>query len=254
MKDRSDGKRLLIPTFFVLMLGLGGCAELDLAPSGPIFPWEKAKTDVVPGLASPADRIAVVRKLRQKAAWAKPAEQERISGELAAAFADEADPLIRAEIVRAAGGYRTATAASVLRTAVNDSDSDVRVGACEGWGKRGGPEAVEILSSTLASDVDSDVRLAAARALGQTGDHTPKPLEYGGFVWGLGADPRAVAALGKILDDRDPAMQYVAVQSLRNVTGKDFDGDVDRWRQYVRGETPGPKKPVSIAERIRGMF
>lgn len=236
MMDRTDGKRLLIPALCVLMLGFGGCAELGLAPSGPIWPWGKAKTDVVPGLPSPADRIAVVRKLRQKAAWAKPAEQERISGELAAAFTEEADPLIRAEIVRAAGGYPTATAASVLRTAVNDSDSDVRVAACEGWGKRGGPEAVEILSSTLGSDVDADVRLAAARALGQTGD------------------PGAVAALGEALEDRDPAMQYVAVQSLRNVTGKDFDGDVSRWRQYVRGETPGPRKPVSIAERLRGMF
>lgn len=236
MKDRSDGKRLLIPAFCVLVLGLGGCAELDLAPSGPIWPWGKAKTDVVPGLASPADRIAVLRKLRQKAAWAKPAEQQRISGELAAAFADEADPLIRAEIVRAAGGYRTATSASLLREAVSDSYSDVRVAACEAWGKQGGPEAAGILSGALSSDVDSDVRLAAARALGETGD------------------PGAVAALGEVLEDRDPAMQYLAVKSLRNVTGKDFDGDVNRWRQYVRGETPGPKKPVSIAERFRRLF
>jgi len=236
MKDRSDGKRLLIPACCVLMLVLGGCAELDLAPSGPIFPWEKARTDVVPGLVSPADRLAVLRKMREKAAWAKPDEQERISDELAAAFAEEADPLIRAEIVRAAGGYPTATADSLLRTAMNDSDSDVRVAGCEGWGKRRSPEAVGLLSSTLASDVDADVRLAAARALGETGD------------------PGAVAALGEALEDRDPAMQYLAVRSLKNVTGKDLDGDVERWRQYVRGETPGPRKPVSIAERIRGMF
>ena len=32
----------------------------------------------------------------------------------------------------------------------------------------------------------------------------------------------------------------MAVLSLKKVTGKDFGNDVNRWQQYVRGETPPP--------------
>jgi HEAT repeat protein len=172
----------------------------------------------------------------RKAAWAKPDEQERISGELAAAFPVEADPLIRLEIVRALDGYPTAAAASTLDAALGDSDGDVRIAACKVWGERGGPEAVAKLQGVLASDLDQDVRLAAARALGETGD------------------PAAVSALGDALADADPAMQYRAVQSLRSVTGEDFGNDVNRWRQYVRGESPAPENPTPIVQRFRRLF
>jgi len=49
-------------------------------------------------------------------------------------------------------------------------------------------------------------------------------------------------------------MQYLAVSSLRKVSDQDFGNDVNQWRQYVKGETPTPSKPVSIVERIRQMF
>jgi HEAT repeat protein len=92
------------------------------------------------------------------------------------------------------------------------------------------------LSELLKSDVDTDVRLAAARALGQTHDQA------------------AVAALGAALEDRDPAMQYRAVQSLQELTGKNLGNNVERWQQYVRGEAPKTQEPTSLAERFRKMF
>lgn len=227
--------------FVVLGLGCGipallGCAEFEPARVWALRMIHRDFSDTVPGLVSPAERIAVLRKMGQKAASADPLEQQRISAELAAALAAEADPLIRMEIVRALGGYATPEAASALAAALNDPDCDVRVAACEAWGKRGGPEATASLSRVLSSDLDMDVRLAAARALGETGD------------------PGAVVPLGEALEDRDPAMQYLAVQGLRNTTGEDFGNDVSQWRLYVRGELPPAERSISLVERLRRLY
>ena len=80
----------------------------------------------------------------------------------------------------------------------------------------------------------SDVRLAAAKALGET------------------RNPAAVPALGEALADADPAMQYRAVLSLKQATGKDLGNSVDRWQQYVKGEQPAPAP--TLGERIRNWF
>jgi len=62
-----------------------------------------------------------------------------------------------------------------------------------------------------------------------------------------------MAALVVALDARDPALQYVGVQSLKTITGLEYGGDVAKWRQVATGGTPTPSapKPPSIAERIR---
>jgi hypothetical protein len=213
-----------------------GCSGSRPGGKLAFWPFNRGEADRVPGITLPAERVATLRDMGKKASWAKPEEQERISSELAAAFEDEPDPLIRLEIVRAVGQYRTATAESVLDAALDDSQADIRMVACRALGERGGPEAAAKLSETLRSDLDIDVRLTAAQALGQT------------------ADPSAVAALGEALEDRDPAMQYQAVQSLHTVTGEDLGNDVNRWRQYVKGEPPGPAESISVAQRIRGLF
>jgi HEAT repeat protein len=202
-----------------------------------VWPFNRNRSDTVPGIPSPAERIATLRKMRQQAAWAKPDEQASTSGELAAAFQAESDPLVRIEILRAIAAYPPSEASTaVLQASLEDPEPDVRVAACIAWGERGGPEAVAKLSDALANDANADVRLTAAKALGKTGDRG------------------AVAALGKALEERNPAMQYQAVASLREVTGENLGNDVDQWRQYVKGEPPTPSKPISIAERIRHVF
>ena len=221
---------------FVFVAGAVGW--LGCAGSKPALRWPTAtnRTDFVPGIVPPAERIDTLRSLGRKAAGAGPAEQQTISADLAAVYEREEDPLIRAEIVRAMGGYPTESAAFVLESAVGDSDSDVRLAACEALGKRGDPEAVGMLTTVLSSDMDIDVRMAAARALGETGDSA------------------AVSPLGRILEERDPALQHQAVMSLRKCSGQDLGNDVNRWRQYVRGETPDPPRSISVAERVKRLF
>ncbi len=117
---------------------------------------------------------------------------------------------------------------------MDDPDRQVRVAACEAWGRHGGDaQAVALLAEAMRSDVEADVRLAAARALGET------------------KNPAATAPLGEALNDPDPAMQYQAALALKKTTGKDFGDDIGRWQRYVRGE---PEPTSSLAERMRHLF
>jgi hypothetical protein len=225
--DRTHSRRVLLLIACLVIPALCGCEELKF--------WAP-RSDVVPGITPPGQRMAVLEQVRVHAAWAKPQELEPISRQLAAVFRQETDPILKAEIVRVLGVYPTAESLAVLRTAVNDSDAEVRIAACLGWGRRKGPEAAAAMSQALASDVDGDVRLAAAEALGDIGDRS------------------GVAALGSVLEDKDPAMQYRAVASLKKCTDQDFGDDVNRWREYVQNESTGPDKAVSVGQRIGRNF
>jgi HEAT repeat protein len=189
------------------------------------------QTEQVPGVASPAERRNSLQELAKRAPKMDVAEKEQAAKDLAGEIAHEEDPILRMEILHTLSVFVGPTADSVFRLAVNDPDADVRVYACTRWGTRSGPERVRILSGVLASDVDKDVRLAAARALGQSRDAAAAP------------------ALGNALEDPDPAMQYVAVTSLHNVTGKDLGNDVDRWRAYVKANYPKSADSPVLAGR-----
>jgi len=143
--------------------------------------------------------------------------------------------LVRLEVVRTLGAFPEAAEAT-LRQAAKDSDADVRVAVCQALGRQKGAVALEVLRERLAGDTDIDVRLAAAKSLGEV------------------RDPAAVKALGAALEERDPAMQYQAVCSLRKVSPNDLGNDVERWRQYLRDGAIAPTRPVSLAEWFHSFF
>ena len=223
-------RQLAVLTVSLAGLAWGGCA------SSPAWhwPWDKPKpVEQASDIPSPAETTAAIQKMGEEAAKATPEEQQRLSQQLSEMIRKEKDPLIRAEIVRVVAKCSTATATQVALAAIKDPDSDVRLAACDALGKRGGAAAVAALSDALKLDLESEVRLAAAKALGET------------------HDPAAVPALGVALEDQDPAMQYRAVNSLRAISGKDLGNDVQRWRQYVKGELP---PEPTFAERLRNLF
>jgi HEAT repeat protein len=225
-------QRLLLTLCGIAALGIGGCADMDILPTW--VPFQGAVSDPLPGVVTPAQRIAELRKWSAEAAKATPQQKQAISEQLAVSIRTEKDPLIRAEIIRTLGAYPSASADGILKAAMNDPDTEVRIAACDAWGKRHDDQAVELLGAAMNGDVASEVRLTAAKALGDT------------------QNPAAVKPLGNALTDADPAMQYLAVLSLKKVTGKDFGNDVNRWQQYVRDGTPPP--PPSWAERLRQWF
>ncbi len=228
----AGGRKILLMLCGLAAVTAAGCAELDFLPSW--VPFQGPASDVLPGVVPPAQRISELQKLSETAAGKTAEEKVKISGELAVSIRTERDPVIRVEIIRALGHYPGAAADAILKAALSDPETNVRVVACEAWGHHGSPEAVALLSEALRSDVQSDVRLAAAKALGET------------------RNAAAVPALGEALSDADPAMQYRAMLSLEQVTGKDLGDHLDRWQQYVKGEQP-PADPT-LGERARHIF
>ncbi len=200
----------------------GGCANI------PPMPWDEP--DVVPGIVPPGERVAELRKLRADAGRASAEHKELVVAGLAEQIVQETDASLRAEIVRTLAVYPTDQSKRILRHALEDVDRHVRIAACEAWGKIPHPEAVSLLGETLQADTDIDVRLAAAKALGRT------------------RDSQAAAALAPALADADPAMQYRATLSLRQVTGKNF-GTIAAWRQYLHQANTPESRPAAVADR-----
>jgi HEAT repeat protein len=228
----ASGRRFLLMLCGLAAVTAAGCADVDFLPSW--MPFQGPASDKLPGVVTPRERIEKLRAMSDTAGSVSSDERLRRSQQLAADIRSEKDPLIRLEIIHALGRYPGPAADAILKAALGDTDVQVRVAACEAWGRRGDAQAVALLSEALRSDVDADVRLAATKALGET------------------KNPAATPALGEALNDGDPAMQYQAVLSLKKATGKDLGDDVDRWQRYVRGEPPGPAP--SLAERIRRLF
>ncbi|MCE5303895.1 MAG: HEAT repeat domain-containing protein [Planctomycetaceae bacterium] len=227
-----DGRSIIGWFLGGMVLLTAGCADLDIFPAW--MPFQGPVSDTMPGVVPPGERIVKIQKLSAEAGSASPEQKRQVSQQLAQSIRDEKDPLIRMEILRALGHYPGPESDAVLKAAIADPDGQVRMAACDAFGKRHDAESVKLLSETLRSDVDADVRLTAALALGET------------------KNPAAVPALGDALNDADPAMQYRAVLALKQVTGKDLGNDVRRWQQYVKGEPIDP--PPSMAEQWRHLF
>jgi HEAT repeat protein len=225
-------KRILMVICGLVATSAIGCADLDIMPSW--VPFQGPRSDKLPGVVTPAERITELKKLREAAVSASADEKARVAQQLTDSIKTESDPLIRLEILRTLSSYPSGESWVILKAALSDSDVHVRVVACEAWGKRGDAEAVQLLTETLRSDVEADVRLAAAKSLGMTKNQA------------------ALAALGEALDDSDPAMQYRAMLSLKEMTGKDLGSDVHRWQAYVKGEKPEPQP--SWAQRVFPWF
>jgi HEAT repeat protein len=208
------------------LLAASGCAQSP-TQSAFRFPWQQPP-EKIPGVKTPQERIEELKALPLASAPAVDGLAEQLAKEIQ----HEQDPLVRLHIVRTLAKMPGPLASAVLHAGLEDPDESVRVACCEAWGSRGGPEAVEELSTVLQAESNIDVRMAAAKALGET------------------KNAAAVNPLAEVLADNDPAIQRRAIESLKSVSGKDYGYDVKAWRQYAAGEKV-ETKPVSIAERLR---
>jgi hypothetical protein len=220
--------------FAVCALALGGCRSLSMPQFWP-FP-ERERTTFI----TPAMRSAAIAEFGNRSTGVDSPEQREITDQLARQIQVEPDPLVRQAVIHAIAEFKTPMAQQVLEAGLADQDEMVRVACCEEMAERAAAgvtdpaySPIPSLAKALREDKDQNVRLAAAKALG-----TMK-------------SPEAIQALTVALDDRDPALQYVGVQSMREITGKDYGPNVQSWRQFAAGQTPPAPERPSIAERLR---
>jgi hypothetical protein len=211
----------------VAILTLAGCHSF-LGYRG----WPYPEVDHT-SFHTPSLRIDAVKQFATRADGTDSPDQREYTDQLARQIQIEPDPLVREAIVRATGEFRTPLAYQIIEAGLRDEAPQVRIACCQSLGTRAETSSVASLAGVVRDDEDQDVRLAAVEALGNI------------------KDPTAIAAVSIALDDRDPAMQYVGVQSMKSITGKDYGGDVEAWRQVASGGSPPEPPAPSIAERIK---
>jgi HEAT repeat protein len=145
-----------------------------------------------------------------------PAERQQVSRQLSERLKRESQPAVRLEIVKTLGSYSTSSARAGLQQALQDGSDDLRIEACRSLAQHQSSEACQMLCGALQSETHTDVRLEAVTALGQF------------------KDPYAMEALGQALDDGDPAVQYLAMRSLKEATGEDAGNRLADWKQVAQ--------------------
>lgn len=214
----------------LLIAAVAGCASWS-----PFAGRDKAAREREQYGPTADQRLKQVAEDAKAAAAGSHEARVEFTKKLATAMLEEHDPRVRCGILDVASRFDDPAALSICRGGLQDPDEHVRLAACAVWGRRGGPEAVDLLAVRYRSDPELDVRLRALKALGECRDDT------------------AVAVLAKALEDSDPAVQYRAVAALKQVTGKNLGNDVNRWREWV-ADPEGSNAEWSIAEAFRQLF
>ena len=208
-----------------------GCAELNWL--NPISRKQWAEDEKI--LPSYFTHLQRIRALESQAARMDPMEQQRVAGELTRLIREDANIVLRVAAVHSISAFPPELCLQAIQFAAADSNSELRVAACEALGKLGSPDAVDLLAALVESDQDLDVRLAATRELGAFSEN------------------RSLYALGVALNDPNPALQYRAVQSLKRASGRNYGDDIAMWRSWTRGENPIEPSP-SLAEQFKRWF
>jgi HEAT repeat protein len=211
-------------------LMLTGCASWS--------PWkrrEKAVRDQEKYGFTADTRIKKLAE-RSKAVKSESTQQQmEFTQDLVRMMLEEHDPRVRGKILDTAAEYDTSAATAICTGAMQDPNETVRIRACDVWAKRGGPDAVQLLATRFQTDADLDVRLRALKMLGEL------------------KDKQAIPVLARALEDADPAVQYRAVASLKQVSGRDLGNDVNAWREWAV-DPEAHKAEWSIAEGFRRLF
>jgi len=222
----------------LVLASSAGCRDAllyDLSWGWPGFREKEDPAELARYGVMPLQRMQEIEVLAAKATAGSALEREQVTQELARRIQKEMDPIVRTKIMTALGSTQTPTAVAVLRAGVRDPDAGVRLACCAAWGKQGGREAIELLEGVIRSDKEVDVRLAAIAALGKLKDRS------------------CIPALAPALEDSDIAVQFRAMESMKQISGRDYGHDVQKWREYAQGGQP-VEPPVSVADRIRNFF
>lgn len=214
-------------------VALVGCADGPIPELAGLNPWVRQQWDEDEKYGPTFHtRLSELATLRAVAGSTSQVEQEVMTAELVKSYRTERSTAMRVEILRTLAEFPTQSAQTTLLEAVTDAQPKIRMVACTGLGKRQCPESLAALGTAVGGDADLDVRLEAARALQSF------------------RDPAAAKALSVALEDNDPALQKVAMESLGTITGRNYGTSVATWREYLQGGDPAPPPGPTIAQRL----
>lgn len=225
---------LLLLVAIVTVQQFSGCSEGPFWRSGKYSPWVRNKWAAEEKIADTLfTRKSRMDSVVQNAVNGPINVQEEAALALSDIIFRDKVLLMRLHAVRLLGQLKSSpTAVETLTKASQDNDRDIRLAAIESWKMLGTDAAVPQLQEIIGSDTDIDVRLAATEALG----HFPGRASVG--------------ALALSLNDRNPALQVRATESLRKVTGESLGRNVVAWQKYVQSVAPQSIRPQTSATSI----
>ena len=209
----------LLALFAITILG---CAEGQFWQTGKYAPWVRKQWEAEEQIAD----TLFARKKRMSDAVASVVgssveSQQEVANKLSEVILRDPILLLRLHAIKLITSLDCPKTAETLLIAANDPSSDIRIATVKALERIPGEESIFQLQEILANDTDDDVRIAATRALGNFQGQT------------------SVRALALALEDRNPALQISATESLMRTTGQQTLGrDVGAWQNYVRQAAP----------------
>ncbi|WP_075086215.1 HEAT repeat domain-containing protein [Mariniblastus fucicola] len=223
MRLQSSYRLASVTLLAVFSLSLFGCAEGQFWRTGKYAPWVRKKWEAEEQIAD----TLFARKKRMTEAVASVAggtveSQQEVAQKLSEVILRDPILLLRLHALKLITSLDCPKTADTLAIAASDPSSDIRIATVEALKRIPGQDSIYQLQEILANDTDDDVRIAATRALGNFQGQT------------------SVRALALALEDRNPALQISATESLMRATGQQSIGrDVAAWQNYVRQVAPG---------------
>jgi hypothetical protein len=227
----------------ILLIALSCCVVANGCHDGPLYALKVANPYYSMHQWSEDEKLGVTdhERRRQLATLADtigsmPANQQQFwSGHLEQMIEHDSSPEMRRLAIQAAGNLRDPSAATLIDKGLDDDSVKVRMEACKALGRRGDETSARALASVAGTETSEDVQHAALTALASHDS------------------PVAVKALQAALHNRNPATRDLAMQSLRDVTGKNYGDDPQVWIAALEGK-PTAETEIKIADRIRDLF
>ncbi len=182
-----------------------------------------------------SQRVDELRLLRNQIASMDQAEQAQWIEQLSELLKSETSPEIRRETVLVLQKVMDRPeAVAAVTPLIQDKNDKVRLTVAQTLGTRSDPQAAAALMAMARSDSSRPVQLAATQSLGKHPSDEVRQF------------------LASKLEDRSPAMQYQASLALKDLTGKDYGGDIDAWKRYLAGEEV-PEPTPSLADSLKSI-
>ncbi len=178
------------------------------------------------------DRLTELELLKSQIADMPAGEQEQWAQQLSNLIQKDPSAEMRSQAISAIAQLPSPAAVSALNYASGDDVEKVRLAACRAWKVRGDDAARDMLLSLADADESTSVRQAAIDGLS------------------VFKESEVQATLTRLLDDRSPAVQYQVAQTLKTITGRDYGGDFEAWKQFMSGQDLPEPTSVSITEKL----
>lgn len=222
----------------VVLLSVSGCAEGYFWKTGKYAPWVRKQWEAEEQVAD----TLFARKRRMTEAVSAVAgrsveDQQEVAKKLSEIILRDPIVLLRLHALKLIPSLNCPQTSEILTIASTDPSSDIRTATVKALEKLPGESSVYQLQEIIANDTDDDVRIAATRALSK----------FSGQA--------SVKALSIALEDRNPALQISATESLMRVTGQSELGrDVTAWQRYVQQAIPQITDPAESESNTRTLI